>query len=217
MKKPQKQRGVAHVPVHGNADHNSAYHCAIGGLVIAWANNESVFLAMLQLLIPSEESKSAAMVWFSHRTTMGRIDLVGRLCRQQLKDKSLAEDISRAIVNFKGFCKTRNFYCHAMYHYDSDRCLAKAVGATMAQEDEPIRFEAKRLDIGALNEIGDAVIRLGEFNRDLWKLVLRLQDALGLRHISLPELLREETSNQADRPYSGEAGEPAAPPKPSEG
>ncbi len=63
------------VPVAGPADFNAAIQAAIGGLVVAWANSESVFLALLQLLMKETEI-TAAIVWHSHRTTQARLDLV---------------------------------------------------------------------------------------------------------------------------------------------
>jgi len=187
-RKPTK---IPKVPVHGSFAHNSAFLVSIGNLVVNWSNNESVFLAMLQILLP-DNSRSAVMVWYSHRTTVARLDLVNRLCREQVKDETLLKDIHRAISTFKNFSRTRNFYCHATYTYDKELNLVLASGATLTQEGEPIIFDDKKLDIAALNEIGHVSTQLGDFNRHVWGLVERLQTALGVRRVNHPRLPPEQ-------------------------
>lgn len=52
------------IPINGPVDHNAPFLCAIGGLVVNWANNESVFLAMMQALVQGDEY-TAAIIWQS--------------------------------------------------------------------------------------------------------------------------------------------------------
>jgi hypothetical protein len=176
------------VPIHGKAHHNAGFLVAIGGLVVNWANNESVFMAMLQTLI-GEDRLSASIVWHSHRTTQARLQLVTRLVREQVKDLNLVSDIENAISQFKGFSRVRHFYCHATYTYDDDLCLRQASGASFPQDGEAIRFEDKPMNKATLNEISDTSIKLGTFNRETWKLVERLQASLGRQRVKLPSLL----------------------------
>lgn len=178
----------AAVPIHGKADHNAAFLFAIGGLVVNWANNESVFMAMLQALI-GEDKLSASIVWHSHRTTQARMTLVSRLVREQVKDQTLVNEIETAISQFKGFSRVRHFYCHATYTYDNHLCLRQASGASFPQDGEAIRFEDKPMNKATLNEIADASIKLGTFNRETWKLVERLQASLGRQRVKLPSFL----------------------------
>ena len=85
---PKKSRPVK-LPLHGNALHNSGIQISIGGLVIHWANNESVFLAMLKLLAPGT-AMTEPIIWQSLRTSRPRLDLVLRLARERVeKDKTL--------------------------------------------------------------------------------------------------------------------------------
>jgi hypothetical protein len=183
-----RRKGSVKIPVHGKAAHNTGFLTAIGGLVINWANNESVFLAMLQLLVRGG-TLSAAIVWHSHRTSIARLELVHRLCREQVKDTELLEEITRAMSQFKGFSRTRNFFCHATYRYDSNLCLANVSGAVTPPEGEAISYETKNMDRATLNEINSTSIQLAEFNGRLWKLVIRLQNELGVQHEDLPKLL----------------------------
>ena len=215
MKKPPKTRGGPHLPIVGKPAHNGLFQCAIGGLVISWSNNESVFIEMLRQLITGGKF-SAQIVWHSQRTAVARLELVSRLCRERVSDKLLIDDITKAISTFKGFTKTRNFYCHALYQYDSEAYLVRATSTTMASDDEPIRFDERRMDAAMANELGDATLRMAEFNRELWKLVVRLQQSLGNPPLTLPELLRETISSPDDRPHSDEDGSHEAQPPKSE-
>lgn len=215
MKKPPKKRGVAQVPIHGKASHNAAFLVSIGNLVVNWANNESVFLAMLQMFF-GHGGYTAAIVWHSHRTTVARLDLISRLCRERLKDETLIKDVDSAIQKFKAFSRMRNFYCHATYRYSEELHLVSAQSVTASQEGDPIRFEVKRLDLAALNEMGDTTIRLGEFNAELWKLVRRLQDALGAHHVVLPQAQLEPRTDQESHPHSDAGRSPEAPQSPSQ-
>ena len=85
---PKKSRPVK-LPLHGNALHNSGIQISIGGLVIHWANNESVFLAILKLLAPGT-AMTGPIIWQSLWTSRPRLDLVLRLARERVeKDKTL--------------------------------------------------------------------------------------------------------------------------------
>lgn len=186
-----KGRSLGTVPIVGNADFNTPWYLAIGVLVVNWANNESVFLAMLQVLVGGNED-TAAIVWHSHRTTRARLELVERLCREQIKDEDLLKDIQQAVSQFFGFSRIRNFYCHALYGFDDGRLLL-ASGATTPQQGEPIIWEHRRFDPAAMNELGDTITKLLTFNRALWKLVDRLQSELGVQRVSMPQLPPEHS------------------------
>lgn len=188
---PKKQR---HVPIHihGNAVHNAGILAAIGGLVVNWANNESVFLAMLQALTGGG-SLTAAIIWQSQSTSRPRLNLVSRLCREQLKDERLIADIESAIQRFNNMSRTRNFYCHATYqHRLEDGAIMSAHAMMVSDEGKPIRSEDKKFDAGTINELNDASQRLSVFNRELWDLVMRVQHELGVLRVSLPQLPGED-------------------------
>jgi hypothetical protein len=64
----KKNTRIPKVPIHGKAAHNGAFLLSIGNLIVNWANNESVFLAMLQALAGGG-AQTAAIIWHSHRTS----------------------------------------------------------------------------------------------------------------------------------------------------
>lgn len=185
-----RSKRIPKVPIHGKAAHNAAFLVSIGNLIVNWSNNESVFMAMLQVLIRGE-SLSAAIVWHSHRTTYARLELVDRLCREQVKNADLVDDVRRTIKRFKELSTTRNFYCHATYRYDADLNLGSAAGVSSPADGDPIAFETKRMDRATLNEIGQTSISLGELNRKLWSLVDRLQKELEVQRADLPQMPTE--------------------------
>lgn len=189
---PKKNnRGIPRIPIHGKEAHNAAFLVSIGGLIVNWANNESVFLAMLQALVNGGE-QSASIIWHSHRTSNAKLDLVHRLCREQIKDSDLVAEIAKAISQFKGYSRVRNFFCHALYNYDPELNLHSATSTAYSTDDAPLRLEAKRMDLATLNEISDATMKLVTLNRHLWTLVDRLQKDLGLDRVKVPTLPTQE-------------------------
>jgi hypothetical protein len=208
MSRTPKPRQAVKIHVHGNATHNIGILVAIGGLIVNWANNESVFMAMLQVLIGGGEH-TAAITWQSLRTSRGRLELVARLVREQVKDSTLVSDIERSISQFEGVSRARNFYCHATYEHDPiDGAILGAHGMTVSNEGPPIIFERKLFNRGTINEIGDASMRLAAYNRHLWSLVERLQTALGVQRVKLPELPPLDPQAPESRPRQNGDVEP---------
>lgn len=186
-----KANRVLSVPIMGNADHNSGFLIAIGGLVVNWANNESVFMALMQSLV-SGGTHTATIIWHSLRTTQARMDLISKLAREQIRDEVLLKDLDKAIRDFKGLTGKRNFFCHSTYHYDKDLCLASVQGITLSQEGDPLRTDERRMDAAIANEIGTAIVELAKLNRRTWKLVARVENALGVQRVKFPPLPPED-------------------------
>lgn len=92
MKKPK----TARIIVKGNTDHNLPFLVAIGQLVISWANNESLFLAVLQVLF--RDSKTAAITWASHKNSRTRLQFVQALVEEK-SDRPVAERQARRSSN----------------------------------------------------------------------------------------------------------------------
>jgi hypothetical protein len=176
------------IPVHGDIDHNAGIYLAIGSLIVHWANNESVFLAMLQTLIGGDGRAAGNIIWYSQRTTKARLDLFLRLCRAQVNDDALLREINQAARQFRGLTKVRNLYCHALYEYDEELRLRRLMSITVADNGEPLRPEEKFFNRATLNELADAINKLAALNRNLWGLVQRLASALGAQHVRVPPL-----------------------------
>ena len=213
---PKKVRSVG-IHIHGNAAHNVGILAAIGGLVVNWGNNESVFLAMLQTLVKGAKL-TAAIIWQSQKTSRPRLDLVARLAREQIKDAKLIEDIEEAIHIFSGLSRARNFYCHATYdHRMPDGAIIGASAMTLSEEGDPLRSETKHFDAGIINEINDTSMRLALLNRELWNIVIRMQDALGVQLVRLPQWPGEDPQPPASHPPKNGGASPPEPPEQSQG
>ncbi len=165
---------VPKLKIFGSAD-NSAFLIALGQLVIAWSNNESLFLAILQALMHDSE-KSALIVWRSHRNTRNRIKKVRALAAEKVSDSVLLERLDDAIKHFNSLSGTRNFYCHAMYDYAPDLILTSATGG-----DDAYGTVRKPMNLGTLNEIQHVTELLHKFNVEMWGLVRAVDSNLGLK------------------------------------
>jgi hypothetical protein len=208
------QRKVS-IPIAGPLDFNLGIYAVIGQLVVSWANNESFFLAMLQVLMASEDH-FAAIIWHSHRTTQARLELVGRLARERIKDDVLVADIGSHISRFKGLTGARNFYCHATYNYDSEMRLTAATGVTLAQDGDVLRLTDKALQAGTLNEITGAIVDLMKLNRELWNLVERIQNNLGVQRVERPRLPPDDPQNLESHHPKDEVQAHPSPPESSQ-
>jgi hypothetical protein len=215
MARQPKKRSPVKVHVHGNLAHNASILLVIGQLVVNWANNESVFMAMLQALVPGGEH-TAAIIWQSQRTSRPRLDLVLRLVREQVKDAALVNDIEQAIAQFGGFSRARNFYCHATYDHDpTDGAILSAHGMVLSDQGDPLISETKLFNAATMNEIVDVSTKLAIFNRHLWGLVVRLQASLGVQRVKLPELPPLDQQLQTSHPPKSTDASPQSPPESS--
>ena len=182
VQKPPKK-----VPVAGDISHNHGFLLAMGGLLVNWANAESIFMAMLQAALGVDKF-TAAIVWHSFRgNTKARLDLTLRLCRERTNDTDLIEAIEGACSQFIGFSKVRNFFCHASYSYDAEGKLDFANGAELTHESDPIRFVMKPMDRATANEIIDAATKLAPFSEHCWDLAERIAARIGGPPVERPQ------------------------------
>src|SRR5215217_7225703 len=61
----------------------------IGNLIVQYANNESVFLRMLGSLIGDA---TADVVFFAHKNTQGRLDLLATLAVEKITEPALLKE-----------------------------------------------------------------------------------------------------------------------------
>lgn len=132
MAKRRKGKPVD-LPIYGDAEHNINVYHAIGVLVINWAADESWFQAMLRPFFGGDKW-SAAVAWYSFNSTANRLELVLRLCRQNIDDAALLAEIEAAHTEFAGCTKVRNYFCHATYMYADD-------GNDITRSPEPFLWE----------------------------------------------------------------------------
>ncbi|GEP60818.1 hypothetical protein [Reyranella soli] len=150
----------------------------IGKLVLGSANNESLLIYILMVLLQTDEP-SAAIVFSTLNTTRARLDLVSRLARVRISDRETRDALDEVVKHFNDANRIRNEFLHAMYtvdgkgvitHTQTMRLIMKG-GRTSFGEQTPI--DRKRLD-----GMGKACRDLINLNRKIWELLPRLQEAI---------------------------------------
>lgn len=150
----------------------------IGKLVLGSANNESLLIYILMVLLQTDEP-SAAVVFSTLNTTRARLDLVSRLAKIRIGDPETRDALDEVIKHFNEANRIRNEFLHAMYtvdgkgsitHTQNMRLITKN-GRTSFGDQTPI--DQKRLD-GMVTACRD----LSNLNRKIWDLLPRLQDAI---------------------------------------
>lgn len=158
-----------------SADHRTMVLALIGNLVFSWSNNESMFIYVLMLLLETDEV-SAAIVFATLNTTRARLDLVQRLAKAKIADKSAAETLDRLIARFNACTRVRNEFNHCMYTV-SDRGEITHTHAMKIRESAGrlVLGEVRPVDEGRIRELVKTVEDLKILNRELWDFLPRLQ------------------------------------------
>jgi hypothetical protein len=168
----------ARLRLFGDSAHNSGFSLAIGELIIHWANNESMFLKILVSLM-GHDRELARIVFYSHKNTMGRLDLFSALIKSKVSDKLIIDDFERLVSNFKNLSKKRNFFAHCMYSYQGKpEMLSEATGVMFDNQSQSFRDETVRMEAPAIREIDNTNIKFVELNHKLWSFTRRLDEYL---------------------------------------
>ena len=97
---PKPDFAAIEAAAHTSANRRTFIMALIGNLVYSWANNESMFIYVLMVLMNTDEA-SAAVVFTTLNTTRARLDLVERLAKIKIKDKSIQKTLERIVAQFK--------------------------------------------------------------------------------------------------------------------
>lgn len=147
----------------------------IGNMVFNWSNNESLFIYVLMLLLKIDQA-SAAIVFATLNTTRARLDLIERLARIKIRDKSLSKELDRLIDRFNDGTHIRNEFNHCMYTVDSGGEISQTQSMRLVQTRNGLRFgETKPLDEARIHEMTEAVREMVQINRDIWDFLPRLE------------------------------------------
>lgn len=137
---------------------------AIGALVCAFSNNESVLVVLIQKLLITDRA-GAILVFGTLNTTRARVDLTRRLARGRLADRpDLLDETEGLLTGFEKATRFRNDILHSMFVYDpngegivetqtmriDERKGNVAYGKTRPMDNErvaAIMRETKRLNI----------------------------------------------------------------------
>jgi hypothetical protein len=160
---------------HQSANRGTFIMALIGNLVYSWANNESMFIHMLMVLMNTDEA-SAAVVFATLNTTRARLDLVERLAKLKVKDRSIQKTIERIIARFNELTKIRNEFNHCMYTLDERGEITHTHSIRLQEVQGKLQLGVVRtMDQARIDEMLEAIRNMTKLNREIWDFLPRLQ------------------------------------------
>lgn len=161
-----------------SADRRTLVLALIGNLVSSWSNNESLFIYVLMILLKTDQA-SAALTFATLNTTRARLDLIQRLAKITIKDKSLDKTLSRIIERFNESTHVRNEFNHCMYITDASGQITHTQSMRIVQTRNSLQFgEMKPMDEARLKGMVKTTKEMTRINRDIWDFLPRLESHL---------------------------------------
>jgi hypothetical protein len=158
-----------------SADHRTSILALIGNLVFSWSNNESLFIYLLMLLLRTDQT-SAAIVFATLNTTRARLDLIQRLARMHVQDRSLEKTLNDIVERFNDCTRIRNEFNHCMYMVDERGEITHTHSIKIVETRKKLQLgEVRPMDEQRLKEMTAATQELKKLNRDIWLFMPRLQ------------------------------------------
>jgi hypothetical protein len=171
--KPDFEALAASAPA--SADRRTLVLALIGNLVSNWTNNESLFIYVLMILLKTDQ-ESAALTFATLNTTRARLDLIQRLARITIKDKTLDKALAKIIERFNDTTHIRNEFNHCMYIVDAQGQITHTQSMRIVQTKDNLQFgEMKPMGDARLREMIKATKEMARINRDIWDFLPRLE------------------------------------------
>lgn len=175
---PQPDFDALEAAAHRSADRRTTILAMIGSLVYSWSNNESLFIYVLMSLLRTDQT-SAAIVFATLNTTRARLDLIERLAQARLADRALRAELVDVIARFNTCTRARNEFNHCMYSLDDEGAITHTQSMKVIEVRGKLKWGSRRpMDDARLAELDRIILDLKTLNRDLWKLLPRLQAAM---------------------------------------
>jgi hypothetical protein len=157
-----------------SADRRTLILALIGNLVFSWSNNESLFIYVLMLLLHTDQA-SASIVFATLNTTRARLDLIQRLAKMQIKDKTVNKDLAGLMARFNESTRLRNEFNHCMYTVGREGEITHTSSLRIVETRKGLSFgETTPMDERRIKELTDATYELKQLNRDIWDFLPRL-------------------------------------------
>ena len=135
------------------ADRRTQILALIGNLVSSWSNNESLFIYVLMILQRTSQ-ESAALTFATLNTTRARLDLIQRLAKITIRDKSLDKALAKIIERFNESTAVRNEFNHCMYIVDASGQITHTQSMRIVQTKDSLQFgEMKPMDDARLKSM----------------------------------------------------------------
>jgi hypothetical protein len=160
------------------ADQRARVLGLIGDLNFAWANNESLLIYFIMLLLGTNEA-SAAVVFATLNTTRARLDLVERLARTNLRDQPLRRRLKDSLEEFAVLTRVRNEFNHCTFVVGSRGELTHTQTLKLHEARGRLSFGARRaLDEDRLTMLQQSSTDLKALNRRMWELLPLVEAAV---------------------------------------
>jgi hypothetical protein len=172
--KPDFEALAASAPA--SADRRTLILALIGNLVSSWSNNESLFIYVLMILMKTDQA-SAALTFATLNTTRARLDLIQRLAKITIRDKTLDKALSKIIDRFNETTQVRNEFNHCMYVVDAGGQITHTQSMRIVQTKDNLQFgEMKPMDDARLKSMVKATRAMTRINREIWDFLPRLEN-----------------------------------------
>lgn len=151
----------------------------IGNLVFAWANNESMLIYLIMLLMQTDQT-SATIVFATLNTTRARIDLIQRLAKAKITDRAIAKELDSLIKRFNDATKIRNEFNHCTFAINERGEITHTYTLRIQEFKDRLQLGTlRKMDDRRIKELLDAFTKMKQLNRDLWKFLPLLETHMG--------------------------------------
>lgn len=172
---PKPNFAAIEAAAHQSADRRTFIMALIGNLVYSWANNESMFIYVLMILMNTDEA-SAAVVFATLNTTRARLDLVERLAKIKIADREVQKKLDHIIAQFNELTKIRNEFNHCMYTLNERGEITHTHSIRMQEVKGKLQLGVvRKMDDARIKGMLEAIRAMTELNREIWDFLPQLQ------------------------------------------
>lgn len=172
---PKPNFAAIEAAAHQSADRRTFIMALIGNLVYSWANNESMFIYVLMILMNTDEA-SAAVVFATLNTTRARLDLVERLAKIKIGDREVQKKLDHIIAQFNELTKIRNEFNHCMYTLNERGEITHTHSIRMQEVKGKLQLGVvRKMDDARIKGMLEAIRAMTELNREIWDFLPQLQ------------------------------------------
>jgi hypothetical protein len=137
-----------------------------------------MFIYILMLLMGTDQAV-AAIVFATLNTTRARIELIERLAKIRIGEKSIGKELARIIGRFNDLTRLRNEFNHCLYRVNEHGEITHTQSIRVHEVADGLQFGVVReMDDARLTEISEAIRRMTKLNRDIWSFLPSLQQYL---------------------------------------
>jgi hypothetical protein len=115
-------------------------------------------------------------VFATLNTTRARLDLIERLAKIKIRDRTIEKELERLVAKFNDYTRIRNEFNHCMYTVDQHGEITHTHSIRMQAGRGGLQLGmVRKLDEPRIKEMLDAIRNLTQLNRDIWDFLPRLQ------------------------------------------